>query len=571
MKVDESLIKKVREENDIVDVISEYLPLEQKGKNYFCVCPFHDDHTPSMSISREKQIYKCFVCGETGNVITFIKDYLSVSFLEAVEILAKRVNLDFKYDKPKVNNKYETDYEIYTTALLYYKNNLNTASGTKAREYLSSRHLDKETLDYFDIGLSLKGGLTEILSKKYTSAKLESLGISNNNKDLFINRIMFTIRDNFGNPVGFSARKYDDSDAPKYINTKETEIFKKGSILFNYCNAKDEIRKKKEIIISEGQMEVIRCHTVGINNIVSLMGTSFTKEHLEIIKKEKVSVVLNLDQDEAGKLATISIGKTLMENGINPTVIIFSKYKDTDELIESEGVDAFLNAYNSRVNFIDFELNYLKNNKDLTKSVDASTYINESIKVINGIDDDILRELKIKELSDEFGVSTDIIKSKITNKNVKVVKEIKKIPKKIRYNKYDTSEIRILYLMLNNEEVISYYENHLGYLNNPERKKLANAIINYKNSNKTFDYSDFICYTSVREDLSKVMKEIMSYPQRDEYTVEELEDYITRVKECRVNMEINKLSENLKNTIDLEEKKRLATKIENMKKEVLKW
>ena len=117
MKVDESLIKKVREENDIVDVISEYLPLEQKGKNYFCVCPFHDDHTPSMSISREKQIYKCFVCGETGNVITFIKDYLSVSFLEAVEILAKRVNLDFKYDKPKVDNKFQSDYEIYNTAL----------------------------------------------------------------------------------------------------------------------------------------------------------------------------------------------------------------------------------------------------------------------------------------------------------------------------------------------------------------------------------------------------------------------------------------------------------------------
>ncbi len=571
MKVDESFIRKVREENDIVNVIGEYLPLEQKGKNYFCVCPFHDDHTPSMSISREKQIYKCFVCGETGNVITFIKDYLSVSFLEAVEILAKRVNLDFKYDKPKVDNKYETDYEIYNTALSYYKNNLNTASGTKAREYLESRHLDKETIEYFDIGLSLKGGLTEILSKKYPSTKLENLGLSSNNKDLFINRIMFVVRDNLGNPVGFSARKYDDSDAPKYINTKETEIFKKGSILFNYCNAKDEIRKKKEIIISEGQMEVIRCHTVGINNIVSLMGTSFTKEHLEIIKKEKVSVVLNLDQDEAGKLATISIGKTLMENGINPTVIIFSKYKDTDELIESEGVDAFLNAYNSRVNFIDFELNYLKNNKDLTKSVDASTYINECIKVINGIDDDILRELKIKELSDEFGVSADLIKSKITNKNVKVVKEIKQIPKKIRYNKYDTSEMRILYLMLNNEEVIRYYENHLGYLNNPERKKLANSIINYKNNNKTFDYSDFICYTSVREDLSKVMKEIMSCPQRDEYTVEELEDYITRVKECRVKMEINKLSEKLKNTIDLEEKKKLATRIENMKKEVLKW
>ena len=571
MKIDEEFIKKVKNENDIVDVISEYLPLEQKGKNYFCVCPFHDDHSPSMSISREKQIYKCFVCGETGNVITFIKDYLSLSFLESVELLSKRAHLDFKYDKPKENTKYALDYEIYNTAVSYYKNNLFTSKGESARLYLESRHIDKETIEYFDIGLSLKNGLTELLSKKYSTSKLTSLGLTSNDKDLFTNRIMFTIRDNFGNPVGFSARKYDDSDLPKYINTKETEIFKKGSILFNYCNAKNEIRKKKEIIISEGQMEVIRCHTVGINNIVSLMGTSFTKEHLEIIKKEKVNVVLNLDQDEAGKLATISIGKTLMQEGITPTVIIFSKYKDTDELIENEGKESFIKAYNNRVNFIDFELNYLKQNKDLTSSLDASNYINESIKVINSIDDDIYRELKIKELSNEFGVSPDLIKSKITNNNVKVVKELKPIKKKLKYNKYDKSELRILYLMLNNIEVINYYENNLGYLNNPDRKNLANAIIYYKNTNKIFDYSDFICYTSVREDLSRVMKSIMDIPQNDEYTVEELEDYITRVKEYRVNMEITKLTEKLKNTIDLEEKSKLATRIENMKKEVLKW
>ena len=251
MKVDDNFIRNVRESNDIVDVIGGYLPLVQKGKNYFCVCPFHDDHSPSMSISKEKQIYKCFVCGETGNVITFVKDYLSISFLEAVEVLAKRSGINFKLDKPKVNDKFKEDYEIYSIALSYYKNNLNTKEGENARNYLNKRGITKEAIDYFDIGLSLSSGLVNSLSKKYNTGKLENIGLSSNNKDLFINRIMFTIRDNIGNPVGFSGRKYDDSDAPKYINTKETDIFKKGSILFNYYRAKDEIRRKKEIIISE--------------------------------------------------------------------------------------------------------------------------------------------------------------------------------------------------------------------------------------------------------------------------------------------------------------------------------
>lgn len=566
----EELIKKVRESNDIVDVIGSYLPLTQKGKNHFCVCPFHDDHSPSMSISKDKQIFKCFVCGASGNSITFVKDYLNISFIEAVEILANNAHIDIKVNKIKPDNKYKTEYEIYNLALSYYKNNLNTLDGAKAKEYLTNRKLSKSTIDYFDIGLSLNGGLSNSLSKKYNNEIIERIGLSSNNKDLFINRIMFTIRDNFGNIVGFSGRKYDDSDAPKYINTKETDIFKKGTILYNYYKAKNEIKKKHEIIISEGFMEVIRLHEIGIENVVALMGTSFTKEHLEIIKRDKVEVVLNLDQDDAGILATISIGRILIENGINPTVIIFSGYKDADELIVNKGEEAFLNAYKNRVNFIDFELNYLKKNKDLNDAVDLSKYINESIELINKIDDDILRELKIKELSEKYGLSIDLIKNKITNKNITPKKEVK-IIKRNKYNKYDISEIRILYLMLNNPNLITYYQNNLGYLNNPDRKKLANAIINYKDVKKTFDYADFICYTYLREDLSEVMNEIQNYPQSEEYTMEEFEDYITLVKRSRVDRQINSLVDKMKNTIDLEEKKRLATRIENMKKEVLKW
>ena len=570
--INEDIIKKVRESNDIVEVISSYLPLVQKGKNYFAVCPFHDDHTPSMSISPEKQIFRCFVCGTSGNVITFIEDYLKVSFTEAIKILGNNIGLNININEEKKDSPYKEFYDIYKVALSYYKNNLNSKDAAKAREYLLKRNLDKETIDYFDIGLSLNGGLCESLSKKHDYSLLKKIGLSNSSgNDLFRNRIMFPIKDNDGNIVGFSARKYVENDEAKYINTSETEIFKKGEILYNYYKAKDIIRKKHEIIICEGQMEIIRLHTIGVDNAVALMGTSFTPHHLEIIKNLKSEVILNLDQDDAGKIATIAIGDLLIKNDISPKVIIFTGYKDADELISNKGKDEFLNAYKNRINFIDFKLNYLKRNKDLNNSSEISEYIKKAIEAINLIDDDILRELKIKELSKEFDISEDLIKSKITNNNKKEVIQKKQVIEKNIYNKYDKSEIRILFLMLNNEELIKYYINNLGYLNNPKRKKLADEIINYYIKNKTFDLSDFICYTTMHKELNEVMKEVNAFKQSEDYTNEELEDYITRVKEKKVKMQIDFLADKMKNTLDVEEKKRLATRIEKMKKEVLKW
>lgn len=576
-RIDESTILKIRQSNDIVDVIGERLDLTQKGKNYFAVCPFHDDHSPSMSISKEKQIFRCFVCGATGNVITFVKDFEKISFLEALDVLAKRANIDVNIKKNTLESSpYKEDYNIFNLALSYYKNNLNTSSGEPAREYLNSRCITKEIQEYFDIGLSLKGGLSTSLSKKYDKKKLIDLGLAREDlKDMFINRIMFTIRDNNGNVVGFSGRKYDDnSNEPKYINSKENEIFKKGKVLYNYYRAKESIKKRREIIISEGFMEVIRLHTIGFDNSVALMGTSFTKNHLETIKNLRVDVVLNLDQDDAGKTATISVGRMLLGVGLNPTVIIFKGAKDADELIVKNGPAAFKKAYDNKVNFIDFELDYIKTGKDLGKPEDLSSYINEAIKIINNIEDDILRDLKIKSLSSIYGISEEIIRNKV--KKVEIKKELKLSPEptqstKVKYNKYDISEMRVLYLMLNNPSLIKYYENNLGYLNDENRRKLANSIISFKEKNKTFDYADFICYTNERPELDIVLKEVMAYNQRDEYTEEELDAYITVIKEQRVKKQINTLTEKMKNTIDMEEKKKLASRIENMKKEVLKW
>lgn len=575
-RIDEETIRKIRTENDIVDVIGEYLDLTQKGKNYFAVCPFHNDHSPSMSISREKQIFRCFVCGATGNVITFVKDYLKVSFIEALEILANRsgIKLNIKAQSLE-NNPHKEDYDILNLATSFYKNNLNTSSGAKAREYLNKRNINKEVTNYFDIGLSLSGGLSTSLSKKFHKNKLINLGLARDDlKDMYVNRIMFTIKDNYGNPVGFSGRIYDEnSNEPKYINSRETEIFKKGRILYNFYRAKDIIRKKHEIIISEGFMEVIRLHTIGIDNAVALMGTSFTKDNLETIKNMKVSVVLNLDQDEAGRTATISIGRMLMNEGITPTVIIFSGAKDADELIVNKGKDVFLKAYQTRVSFVDFELDYLKNDKDLAKAEDITSYINEAINIINNIDDDILRELKIKNLSKQFDISEELIRNKIKKKNVQTKYEEKeKLPvKKTKLSKYDISEIRLLYLMLYNPELIRYYENNLGYMNNENRRMLANSIISFKEKHKTFDLGDFICYTNERPELESALKEVSAYNHQDNYTEEELEAYVKTIKYKRVQKQIDTLSEKLKNTLDVEEKKKLGDRIQNMKEELLNW
>ena len=572
--IDSETVNKIRKSNDIVDVISSYIDLVPKGKNYFGVCPFHDDHSPSMSVSREKQIYRCFTCGASGNVLTFVMNYENIGFVDALKKLGDKVGIHLDIKSSQKDSKYSEFYDIYKLSTNFYKNNLNSPLGEEARKYLNSRKITEDMIKTFDIGLSLNDSLSKMLVKKYDSKKLIDIGLSHeyNGKiaDLFLNRIMFPIKDLFGNVVAYSGRKYDNSDAPKYINTKETVIFKKGNVLYNYFDAKEEIRRKKEIIICEGFMEVIRLYSIGVKNVVALMGTSFTSDQLEVIKKLKVNVVLNLDNDDPGKLAAFQIGETLSKNNINPTVIVFDRYKDTDELVMNDGADAFLRAYNNRISYIDYRLHYLKSNKNLNDSVELAKYINEAILSINEIDDDILKEIKAKELSSEFDISLETIKSKLTTKEVKP-KEIAK-PKKIILNdKYRKSEIRIIYLMLNNKEVIRKYEKNLGFLPSDDMKKLANEIVYFKEINGGWDYADFITYVMNKPWLKESLDIVLNTEQSEEYSKEELEDYFTTIKKFEVEKQINKLTNKMKETLDIEEKIKIAKRIENIKKDVLEW
>lgn len=574
--ISQELINEIKSKNDIVDVIGGYINLNEKNK---ALCPFHNDHSPSFSVNGDKQIYKCFSCGESGNVITFVQKYNNISFQEAIKILAENAGINITLDTPKKQSAYDKYYDINDTALKYYKNNLISSVGTEAYKYLTDRGLTKELINEFNIGLSTGNKLSSMLLKKYDEVSLLNVDISKeingNIYDTFQNRIIFPIIDEDRNVIAFSGRKYlrddlNDNTQPKYLNTKETIIFKKSNVLYNINNSLQEIKKSKEIIITEGFMDTIRMSSIGYKNVVALMGTAFTKEHLEKIKSYKCRVVLNLDQDNAGKSATVSIGDELIKNNIDVSVIVFDDYKDSDEYIVNKGRDAFDLAYKNRISFIDFKLKYLRRNRNMSDSVEISKYINQAIESLNNIDDDILRELKINEISREFGISDSVIKGKLKDRVRKKV-EVKSEVKNKRYNKYDISEIRILYLMLHYDEVINEFESSLGYLINDNMSKLAYKIIEFRNDYGYFEYSDFIDYISEFDDINVTLKEIMKYPNNDEYSKDELDSYINTIKEYSVKQRISSLKQEMKETLDINKKIEIAKKIENINKEVLKW
>ena len=289
-------INEIRSANDIVDVISSYIPLEKKGKNFFGVCPFHDDSNPSMSVSKDKQIYKCFSCGASGNVFNFVMDYEHVDFKEALAILAKKAGIVLNSVNVKSKeNKYDKYYKMYDISLKFYQNNLSSNLGTSAKEYLHKRGITDELIKTFKIGLATtsKDSLTKVLnSKDYTNREIELYGLGTGTNDLYINRIMFPLFDISNNIVGFSGRIYNTSSSSKYINTKETPIFKKGELLYNYYNAKDSVRLLKKIVLVEGFMDVIRLHSINVTNAIALMGTSLTKEQINLLKRLSLNIIL---------------------------------------------------------------------------------------------------------------------------------------------------------------------------------------------------------------------------------------------------------------------------------------
>lgn len=571
-------INDIRSKVDIVDVIGEYVPLEKSGKNFFGVCPFHDDHSPSMSVSREKQIYNCFSCGAGGNVYTFLMNYENISFIEAVDKVAHRIGMDLKLqkNKPMQSDGNEDLYEMYNYAVMLYQNNIHSQIGEQAKKYLRERELSDEIIKEFKIGLAStrRDDVTKFLrAKKYKDARMIQSGICSKNEygmhDVFINRIIFPLCNPVGQVVGFSGRQYNLKTQNKYINSTETPIFKKGETLYNYYKAKEFVKRDKCVIITEGFMDVIRLYSVGIKNAIASMGTAITKEHTKLIRRLSTNVVMCFDGDDAGIHAAYACGLELEKVNIHPKVIVLEDGLDPDDFIRERGKEAFLEHLEHPQSFLDFKLNYYRRGKDLRSKEELAIYINQVKDELAHLKDDVLKTLTIDKLAEETGINRDLFGLEVKQMKQKPVVNPKPVeqPRALKHHldKYHKAERALLHYMLYHKEISTVYKKRVSYLPSETYRFLANEMVVYYQDHETLELADFITFLKNNDSLIQTLNEVVNFGYKEDYSDCEIEDYLHTLHEYNLNFELDRLNQQLRQEMDLSKKIEIVQQITELK------
>lgn len=414
MYYSDELIEEVRSKNDIVDVISGYVRLQKKGSSYFGLCPFHNEKSPSFSVSRQKQMYYCFGCGAGGNVFTFLMEYENFSFLEALKVLADRAGVELPEMEYSKEAKERADLknvllEINKLAAQYYYVQLKNPQGEVALKYLKNRALDDDTIKAFGLGysnkysddlyryLKSKGYKDELLAK----AGLISVDERNGVYDKFWNRVMFPIMDVNNRVIGFGGRVMGDAK-PKYLNSPETIVFDKSRNLYGLNRARTS--RKPYFLLCEGYMDVISLHQAGFTNAVASLGTSLTSGHASLIKRYVNEVYLTYDSDEAGTKAALRAVPILKEAGITAKIIRMEPYKDPDEFIKNLGAEAFEERISKARNGFMFSLEVLERNYDMTSPEGKTDFMKETAKRLTEFEEEIERNNYIEAVAGAYHV-----------------------------------------------------------------------------------------------------------------------------------------------------------------------
>ncbi len=568
-------INEIRSLANIVDIISSYINVSPKGKNYVALCPFHNDHSPSLIISSEKQIFNCFTCRTGGNVYSFVMKYENVSFLEAIKIVADKVgyNLNIKNLTTSIDSKNSLDYEIYQYASKYYINNINTTDGQDAKKYLHMRGIDDFIIKEFKIGLSLnqKDTFYKLASKKgWDLDTLDKLGLINkvgtNIYDTFINRIMIPIENLKGEIVGFTGRIFNDDNTAKYLNTKETDIFKKSGLLFNYHNAKNYIREKQSVIVVEGNMDAIKLSSKGFKNVVALMGVALSNEQIDILKRLKATVILMLDNDKAGLDATLKNGEVLNKVGIDTKIVRLTEAKDPDEYLEKYGVQAMEKNIAGAIKYIDFKIELLKENKNLNNLDDLIIYIKEVLCSINS-EDNLTKEIVLSKISNDYKIDIDVLKKSLGSA-LKEEKKQKSKEKPIKISKYHKASHKVLFYMLADKKYISMYKNTLGFFKERMERVLASEIEYYAKVVENINIADFTTNVLKKEDEYELLQIILSENGNTSISDEEFTSCVKAILNIYKKEKIEKIKEEISKEFDQSKKEQLIEKLIDLKR---KW
>ncbi len=561
----------IRSKVDIVDVVGQRIPLIARGKNYFGICPFHDDDNPSLCVSREKQIYTCFSCHATGNVFTFLMNYEHKDFYDVLKYLGDLVGVEVKGKKQaSTNTKFAKYYEAYEFAENYFQNNLLTKAGRTAKEYLKSRNIDDKVIKEFKIGFALdeRDDLTNLLEKKgFGLSELNNYGLSSNNYDIYRDRIIFPLFDISGHTVGFSGRIYKDIDQNKYLNTKETAVFKKGLLLYNYHRAIEECRKAHSVILMEGFMDVIRASTIGIRNTVALMGTALTKEQIKLIKRLSPQVILCLDGDGPGRKAALLNGEAMLKEKIEVKVVTIPNDDDPDSYIVKNGKQKFQGLLDNAILFSDYKMNSLRENTNFKSVEEKTDYINKVLKEISLLDDEIRIEIMLKKLAKETDIGYNTLEKRF--RSLKTIKPehvvIKQNNTQKRKDKYQKAIEQIIYSMLNQEFVISAVEEERLVFPKEIQRIMINEICYFYKKYGVINIADFYTYIQDKKELLGFLNDILASRYRDEISKNELQEYFEVIRENSLRLEIQRLQKKIEEETDPLEQAKISERIRKLR------
>ena len=545
------IIEEVKSRCDIVHIISQYISIKQSGTNFKGLCPFHGEKTPSFYVSTSKQMYKCFGCGEGGDVIKFVMSMENLEFMDALKLLAKQCGVDVNTNmneetklKMEKINKFQN---IHREAARYYFSNLIT-SKNPGYNYLRNRGLDDKIIKKFGLGYSLKSWdslKNYLLSKGYTNEELSECGLitykKENNKsyDKFRNRVMFPIFDYRGNVIGFGGRVLDDSE-PKYLNSPDTLIFNKRFNLYGLNFSRKEIIDKTMILV-EGYMDLISLYQYGIKNVVATLGTALTDQQGMLIKRYADSAIISYDSDDAGIKATLRAIDILTKLDINVKILNLKDCKDPDEFMRKYGLDEFKKAINLSTNHVKFKIDNLKNNFDLNKGEDRVKFAKEASIIIKGIKSPVEVDYYTKYLSSLIDISVESIKREIYGKNYKKYKNNS-------FNKYKNREDKII-------EKPKIIENGKKYVEENLIKIMLESSSLRENIFLKISEDDFLL-----NDSREILKFMIKNRELDKITIDKIkslnisEEYITDLKSIPLE------------NIDLNNSKNIDEIIKNIKK-----
>ena len=582
MRYSDSIIEEVRQSNDIIEVISQYVHLKRKGRSYFGLCPFHNEKSPSFSVSPDKQIFHCFGCGVGGNVITFISKIEGLGFKETIEVLAERAKIELPIDNNADNSKEELKAKVYKVnayAAEYYHKRLFESRSKMGQEYVKQRKLNMETIESYKIGFSgnFDELYTELRKQGFHEEEILESGLVNktdNGKyiDRYRNRLMIPIFDVRNRVIGFGGRVLDDSK-PKYINSPENIVYSKGRNLFGLNVAKKGDIKK--LLIVEGYMDVISLHQRGITNVVAALGTALTPQQGWLLRKNTEQVILGFDSDGAGQTAIMRAMEVMQNMGCDIRILQMTGAKDPDEYILKYGSARFQKLLDDAISLIEFKVKILKQNLNLENAGDKIKFLNEIAKLISKIDNTIEQEIYIEKIADGYNISKEAIFGQVNKlqyankKDEKVLEKAKPvIVKREKKENYVSSEVQrrektIISMIVNTPEMYNKIKENISVedFKDEENKEILSKIYEKCEQN---DVNVNSILNLLDENIQNKLTEIMTEDYGITDSNKAFEDIRLKYQREKLEKRRDELLEKIENETDKEEKNKLGQELNSI-------